>query len=288
MATKNGAAPAAPEESKAVATQASGAVAAYDYGEDAGAGFENTSREDFSIPFLNLLQSNSPEVEQIDGAKASMLHNSVTNMIYPGQVDGIVVVPATTDHVYVEWRPREAGGGIVAIHALDSDAVKEARNAVTVGKFRNGAGNDMVETFYVYAIALFPDGPMPVVMSFSSTKIKKYKMWLTNAQTCLVDIGGGRRVNPPLFAHKYRVRSVKEKNTKGEFWNYDINPSEGALATSRLAPDDALYQGAKDLRDAYAKGLVKADTKSAKGDAGDGAAEGAGQGGGSNEKDAPF
>jgi hypothetical protein len=43
-------------------TTATDAVAAdnYDYGQDAGAGFENQTSEDVSVPFIVLLQPGSP------------------------------------------------------------------------------------------------------------------------------------------------------------------------------------------------------------------------------------
>ena len=78
----------------AVAPAAGGAAAVYDYGSDAGAGFENTKGSDLSIPFIQVLQSNSPQVENNnpEGAKSGMLFNSVTKEMVDGR-EGIVFLP---------------------------------------------------------------------------------------------------------------------------------------------------------------------------------------------------
>ena len=126
MANKNSPAPAkanknSPAPAKAKDDQEVGPV--HDYGEQAGAGYEGTTTDDFAIPYLNLLQAMSPEVAEdgskLEGASAGMMVNSVTKELYDGK-KGLVFVPCSTSHVFVEWRPRDSGGGIVARHLRNS------------------------------------------------------------------------------------------------------------------------------------------------------------------------
>ena len=55
------------------------AASGFDYGEYSHSGFEGTTVNDLSIPFINVLQPLSPEVtdQTIEGAKAGDLLNSV-------------------------------------------------------------------------------------------------------------------------------------------------------------------------------------------------------------------
>ena len=77
----------------------------YNYGDDAGSGWENTGTEDFTIPFLAILQSMSPQVQEteaefIEGAKAGMLINTATQELYDGK-EGVELVPCYTQHLFV-------------------------------------------------------------------------------------------------------------------------------------------------------------------------------------------
>jgi hypothetical protein len=74
---------------------------------DAGKGLEGTTKSDFAIPFLSMLQSNSPQVETLKGAKAGMLVNTITNELF----DEAIVIPCAYQRRFVRWAPRSAGGG---------------------------------------------------------------------------------------------------------------------------------------------------------------------------------
>ena len=231
---------------KALAKKApAGALATYDYGDDAGKGFENTSQSDFAIPFLSVLQTNSPECEKagdryIDGAEAGMLFNTVSKELIDGEA-GLVLVPCDTSHSFVEWVPRDSGGGGGAgfrgIHEVDSQIVKECKAAAAesgaFGKLPTPDKTELVETFYVFALLL--DGvdavePREFVMiPFTSTKIKKYKGIMYRLRMF--------KGNPPLFAHRVLLKSVPDKNAKGSFYNFDLAPAvDNDVAASLIPP----------------------------------------------------
>lgn len=246
-----------------------GLPAEYDYGADAGAGFENQTSADYKIPFLNLLQALSPQVQaEGSSAKAGMLHNSVTNELIAGST-GFGFVPCLTEHVFVEWRPKTAGGGIVAIHQLDSAEAAAAKkfrkdNPNAKGAPKNSAGNDIVETFYVYGIAELNGSVLPMIITFASTKIKKYSAWMTRARTFQVVVGD-RKINPPLFALKWIIKSTKERNKRNEeYYNYQIDAATEPLVNGLLLQTSDLYTAARDLRDAVKSGLRRGDTDSLK------------------------
>lgn len=250
------------------------------YADYAGAGFENQTRDDYSIPFLQILQALSPQLQENDSLRPGMILNTVTGDAWDGK-KGIAFVPATTQHVYVEWKPREAGGGFVGIHEVDSDLVNTAKAVSSeYGKYSTLDGNELIETFYVYGIALDDDGnTSEAVLAFSSTKIKKYKGWMTKAKTIQIPLPDGRRIPAPLFAHRYRLKTVSEKNKKGQFFNWDSITFDGENAQqARLLPDDPLFQLAVNIKSMIEQGKARAAYESQAPGSTDEEANGAGGG----------
>jgi hypothetical protein len=245
----------------AVAPTTAGAVAvATDYGADAGQGFEGQSRSDISIPLLGVLQAMSPQVTNMQAAKPGMLFNTVTEELIPGS-EGVVLVPATTRHQFVEWVPREKGGGYVAAHEPGSEVVKAAQAASKdFGKLTLPNGNQLVETFYIYGMVLDADKQptQMITVPLTSVKISPYKRWNTKVNMFTVKTPTGQKVRPPLFAHTLRITTVKEKNLKGEYFNVDLQPAvNNSVAESLLPPGHPALEAAKELRDMVSQGVAK-------------------------------
>jgi len=227
----------------------------YDFGDDVGGGFEGQSQDDMSIPFLSVLQQLSPTVEEGNG-KAGQFLNTVTEEVY----DEVNFVAAYTEHVFVEWIPREKGGGIAGIHRPGDDVVVHCQENQEFGKYITPDENDLVETFYVYGVL---DDGNTVVIPFTSTKIGVYKRWNTRLKMFTVPGPGGRKVRPPLFSHLNKLTSIKQENPKGKFYNMVISPANGDLRGSMVMPDNDLYVAAKMCKEAVISGTAHADTKSA-------------------------
>lgn len=249
------------------------AAAAFDYSQYAGQGFESHTSDDYARPFLGVLQSNSPLVENNADARPGMLVNTVTQQLYDGK-KGIIFIPVDTVHNVLEWKPRDAGGGFVAAHLLESELVQKAKLEQEFGKWKTVKGdaksNDLIETFSVFGIFVDEQGSAEqMVISFSSTKIKNYKRWMTKARTVQIPMADGRRINPPLFAHKYRITTVGEKNTKGSFFNFNIDFDGGSAEKCRLATNSSLFQTAVSFFELLKEGGIKAayDTQSSAGEA---------------------
>jgi hypothetical protein len=255
---------------------------ALDYGTNAGAGFDNQTSEDMSIPFLGVLQALSPEVsgdagEKIKGATAGNLINTVTKELFDGG-EGIYFQPADTNHVFVEWKPRDSGGGFVAVHQLDSPVVAKAKaDSKEFGKYKTPAGNDLIETFYMAGLVhrslnlseQIGNSPEPYLIAFTSTKIKPYKTIMTRLRTF--------KKGPPLFAHRLKITTISEKRAKGTSANFHLEPAvdndiAASLIPARLGDEShpLLVQG-QELLKAYRGGLMKVNhEKSKTGDGGEG------------------
>ena len=258
----------------AVAVKAGGQVVPFDYGDHKGQGFENQSGADIVLPFISLLQSNSPQVENpvgeggIEGARSGMLINSLTETLWDGK-EGVEFIPAITEHQYVEWIKRTAGGGFVGRHDPGSTVVENAKaNGTPINELETEAGNDLVETFYVYGVIVDDGTPMPVVLAFNSTKIKIYKKW--NTKLLLF----GQKAQIPLMAHLTRLGSSQERNTKGAFANYTLTPAGGGLIDSLLDPSDERFVAAASVREMILEGSARASFETQQGSSGAGGATG--------------
>lgn len=251
-------------EAKETAVAAGG----FDYGEDAGGGFEETTAQDLSIPFINILQSNSPECE--DGeAKPGQIVNTVTKEIIDGK-KGLVVIPCFKDEKWVEWKPRTAGGGLVGSHLPESKFVQDliTKNGNSKippvgddGKrvpFKNGS-NDVIETHYMYVLILDDEGTSPMgfgVIPFSSTKIKPFRDWIT-AMYML-------RGKPPIFANRALIKTEKQTANNQTFYNIKIAPFKENWSSSLINPNEEreLLLEAKNFKDMVVGGIAKADLNS--------------------------
>jgi len=252
------------------------AIEVFDYGDDAGQGFENQDMADRKLPIIELLQSNSPEVAESKGKIwAGMFRNTVTGEVY----EEVFFVPAITDHCWTEWIGRDDGGGFRGRHRKDAKIVGEAvaRNeGRAIGKLKVPQAPDaktnkpqpdheLVESFEIYGILY--DAKTGEVLGFAmipftSTKIKIYRAWNSAIGNFAPTING-KKLNPgqvPIFAH--RVKMTSESETKGTN-TYQVPvllPAEGGddLKNSLLPKNDSRYVAAKKLHDDVLQGLAKA------------------------------
>lgn len=232
----------------------------YDYSAYAGQGFETHTQDDYARPFLGVLQANSPILDTHADAKAGMLINTVTKQVYDGKA-GIVFIPVHTKHNVLEWKPDR--GGFVAEHELGSEFIQKVKAEQEFGKWKMVKGdlksNDLTETFSVYGLFVNEQGtPEQMVISFSSTKIKIYKSWMTTARTVQAALPNGQRINPPIFAHRYRIKTAMEKNAKGSFYNFNIGFDGGTAEKCRLPTNDPLFLAAVSFFELVKEGTVKA------------------------------
>lgn len=272
MAKRKAAAAAAAEKTE-LAVQAKGELAlAAGYGEYENDGFDNVTSDDLSIPFLTVMQSNSPEIKPESkgglGLSIGQLLNTVTQEAFDGET-GVGLVPSITRHEWVEWAPRDSGEGFVARYDCDDPLILEAKATQKFGGYTHGE-NNLIETYYIYGILYdveTSDSLGPAVLSFSKTKIKRYKRLMSALRAFQLKVPGengqDRRITPPLYAHSLVVCSCDDKNNKGEFQNFNVVPSQGDLRGSLIDADDARFQEAVMLKKSIDKGEAKAAYSSA-------------------------
>jgi hypothetical protein len=233
-----------------------------------GTGFEDFTQDDLAVPFIAILQSLSPQVlddnpKRIAGAKAGMLFNNVTNELYDGK-EGIVVVPIHRVRQFIEWIPKDDGGGLVGVYAPEEPQVQEVLKAAgkkVYGKLPIGDGNDLVETFSIFSLLLLPGGfTRRVVISMASSQIGQYKKWMTMAREIQVikDEARGPET-PPLWSHKYRLTTFYHQKKNQSWYKWFANFDGGNAEAARLADTDPICEQAKQFRHMVLTGQATAN-----------------------------
>jgi hypothetical protein len=241
------------ETTALVQTQAAEVGFPIDFSADAGMGATFTG-SDLAIPFLTILQKNSPQVDEdngkhVEGAKPGMIYNTVTGELFDGKNTGIVVVPAGYQKKFVEWIHRDDGGGFVAQHDPESDAVRACKPNEK-GKLETADGHQMVETAYHYVTLIDSNGnPQWAVISMSSSQLKKSRKWNTLVAGVTMTVNG-KTFKPPIFSHKYALRTVVEQKDQNTWYGWDIG-NAGVVGVR------AVYESAKSYCQALTDGSIR-------------------------------
>jgi len=205
-----------------------------------GTGLEETTTEDFAIPFIRILQQMSPQLNKQDGryseeAQAGMLVNTVTNEVYEGDT-GVTVVPCAYVKKYIEWIPREKGGGLVdASHGVS--ILKSCTKNPETRRLYLDNGNEIVETAQFFVLVLEPQ-PQQAVIAFTSTQLGASRKWLTMLRMARVNTSKGTSVSAPMFAYNYKLGTLTQSNDKGTWHGYTINQEDPTdIETAQLAKE---------------------------------------------------
>lgn len=207
--------------------------------QDAHDGMDNITADDVALPFLKVLSPLSPEVvDGNSGAKAGMIHNTVTGQVFDG-AQGILVVPCHFERKYIEWAPRGQGSGApVAVHPATSDIMTKTFRKPNDSKDYLDSGNYIENSAQHYVLVVDADGnSSPALIIMKSTQLKKSRKWNSMMMTVKMN-GKNGPFTPPSYSHVYRLTTVKESNDKGSWYGWEIE---------RVGPVEevSVYQTAK-------------------------------------------
>jgi hypothetical protein len=192
--------------------------------EFAGAGI-SVAQEDNLMPFLGIIQKNSPQINKkqekyIPGTEAGMLFNTATRVFYPAEDEekdtGFLCIPITYSKQYVEWVPRDSGGGYVASH----DAPPSDTRSVQVdGRDRlvRDNGNQIVET--MYHLVLDAENFLPVVLAFTSTNLSVSRQWMTLRRQIMIP---NSNKPAPAFSRVYRIGTVYKQRDTYDWYSFKV------------------------------------------------------------------
>ena len=213
-----------------------------DFSQDASDGLADLTAQDYAIRYLVLLQKMSPQLDTHD-VKAGQIWNTVTEQA----VDSLTVVPCAYNRNFVEWVPRDQGGGLVAVHQATS--LPEHSKVDT--KLITKAGNLLVETANHFVITISDAGMDKGLITMTSTQLKKNRRWNSLMAGLKMKNGDGKLYTPARYSHSYKLKSIQEKNEQGTWYGWDIE-MVGPLS------DQGIYATAKDFASQVNSGAVQA------------------------------
>lgn len=252
--------PEAAKKSTEVATPsgAGTAVAAMDmdFAADAGKGLEGADKDSYAIPFIQVLQPNSPQCDEDDGvpgARPGMMINTVTNKL----MKEIRFIPVAFKRRFLRWVPRDLGGGFRGeMMPSEVDALVASKAAVPGvgedGKPRNWLvydGDELKDTRIHFVLLEVEGGWTWAIMSMGSTQIKRSKRLIAQINELKMKGPNGAMFTPPSFSHVYKATTVKEENSKGKWYSFEIS-LEGPVT------EPVAYKMAKDFHAQIAAGTV--------------------------------
>ena len=215
---------------------------------NAGKGLQNISNDDVTIPRLAIIQSGSPQRKKkdekyIEGADEGMIFNTVTNELYK---DSLEVIPCGYRKTYVEWVPREKGGGLVAVHDLKPDG------SVTDPKTRKTmlGENQIVDTAEHFVLVKTSEGYSPAVLTMTSSNLGVSRKWNTLLKMKRINVKG-QTVEAPSFLFKFKLSTVEAENDLGNWHKYKIEE------LGQIESKD-IFKEAEKLADSVSTGKVKA------------------------------
>ena len=234
-----------------------------DFAADAGAGLEGADKDSFAIPFLAILQPNSPQVVDgvIVGARAGMFLNTVTLALF----EKPRFIPCAFQRRWIRWGAREAGGGFKGeFTTSQANELREKKQVVELdGRLYfpdadgniNPKKNDRLSDTRSHFVVLC-EGPeselgAPAVLALTSTNISTSKNLISRIDSRKVKTATGF-VNAPSFSAVYEAKTEKKTNDKGTWFKAQIDVVGDVTNAS-------LYAQAKAFHAQVTAGKVKVD-----------------------------
>lgn len=195
--------------------------------EEAGTGIGlSKDQADNLTPIVKILQALSPQCVKRspdylpDAEPGDIFLRGAPDPLVKAD-EGILFQPCKFFKEWLEWIPRDAGGGLVN-RFRDEDLEKMVQAGElerTSDKFlvhyhrtEKPDETEFVETRY-FAGYVIKDGDfLPYVVTFSSTGHKVARAWMT----LMNQLGGD------IWAYAYRLTTRPESNAMGEWFNFDI------------------------------------------------------------------
>lgn len=220
--------------------------------QDSGAGVDNMGMDDVAVPYLYILQTNSPQVNPdhdayIDGARAGMFLNNVSGEVYDGREKGLTVIPCAYERKYVEWVPRDSGGGYVADHDIESGILNET-TPNEKGIPILGSGNLVIETAYHYVYFQNPNTGIweEIIIPMKSTMLKKSRRWNKTLMATLIP---GTTNRAPRWLYPYQMKTVKESKNDNTWSNFDIARLDTMVTAEQ-------YRACKAFAELFTSGMI--------------------------------
>lgn len=219
--------------------------------------------EEVAIPFLRVVQSNSPHATMGDPkfntlARPGMFVDTVTDELFDGQ-KGVIITPLAFQIRYTEWWPRNnpvGKKGLVHDWGTSDERLKVTRRDPETNRDITPDGTQVVKSgsYYVYLINPETGAFRPMLLVLQGTQLKKSKAFNALISGLQVPSTRGGTFNPASFYMGYRVTTVPEKNDKGQWMGVQIGYDKPVIQYSY---GSAIFMAALEYKKLIEAGAVK-------------------------------
>jgi hypothetical protein len=201
---------------------------AFDLTKALGLGTDDIDKSVLGTPLMHIVQRGSPEFDEshkdhakkrIEGVRAGDIIFGPTKSIIPRPMEVVVLDQMVC---YVEWRPRNLGGGIVGHQPITVKDTNPNYRAGAKGSPQENkeflGPNDLVYTNY-FAL-LRKDGEVwkESIIAFQGGQLKYARLW---AKAILaVKYPDHPDIIPPIFAAKWSLTTFPDNNAKGSYMSW--------------------------------------------------------------------
>jgi hypothetical protein len=212
-----------------------------------GLGTEDIDPSVLGQPFLQIVQSGSPEIKKshpkyaersIPDAREGDIVSVQERKVLP---QPLTVIPLAQNTLYTEWKPREQGGGFVGNVPLSITGHRSYRKgaANTPDANKEWFGEHELKLTVLFSV-LYQDGSewKKGLISMASTQLKVARRWAK----ALLSVRYPELPDalPPIFASKWLLSTGAEDNAKGDWMGWTV--TQGDLLD--LSTDSALLEQA--------------------------------------------
>jgi hypothetical protein len=199
--------------------------------EDEFAGVEGAGRSDNSAdrgtPLIYVAQKISPQVDKnkpefIPGLEAGNAFNNLTGEFWDAEGEGLDFLPCFFRANWLEWVPRDAGGGFKGSHPFMTDAELQrfgARKDPDRGdRWHTAEGHDLVLTHQYFGV--LPATMSPAVVPMSSTNLGASRRMQNMIDSARVETASGRVATLPAWFLPWKLRTVYKSNDQGSWYGW--------------------------------------------------------------------
>jgi hypothetical protein len=216
--------------------------------EHAGMGTEFEKGE-IAIPFVKILQSMSPQCKRaedgyVSGSEEGDLFHTILNRPFKK----LYFIPCQFQHLLIQWKNRESGGGFVAAYEAGDPLVP----ATVRQDFREVVKDDpesYIDNTLQYVCLIFDEDMTnlgPAVLSFKSSQLKYARRFNASLAAKKLKRADGSTFRAPIFSHIYELTTQPERNDKGSWFSFALG--EGVFVQDTVMLREAL-EFAKSLMD---------------------------------------
>lgn len=186
------------------------------------------SQDEVVYPFISRIQSNGPQLIQsdskyIEGAKPGQLVHTTTNELF----DKVNFIPLKFQHVIIQWRNRDSGGGFVTAFSPGDPSMPRTQKIDFVDVCIDEP-QSYLETNLQY-ICMFFDGDRPLgpaVLSCNKSQLKYAKRFNVGLANKTLTLSNNKVIKAPIFSHIYELSTVQESNAKGAWYSFSFGQGE--------------------------------------------------------------